>query len=149
MSGFAGAEDLDPSQLLELDVDVIVPAAMEGVITETNAERVRARIVVEGANGPTTEAADAILASRDILVVPDILANAGGVVVSYFEWVQANQAWQWSESDVNARLAEKIDNAWDDVTAYAAAHHMSLREAATALAVRRVTEAHKLRGLYP
>ncbi len=149
VSGFAGAEDLDPSQLLELDVDVIVPAAMEGVITETNAERVRARIVVEGANGPTTEAADAILASRDILVVPDILANAGGVVVSYFEWVQANQAWQWSESDVNARLAEKIDNAWDDVTAYAAAHQMSLREAATALAVRRVTEAHKLRGLYP
>lgn len=149
VSGFAGAEDLDPSQLLELDVDVIVPAATEGVITETNAERVRARIVVEGANGPTTEAADAILASRDILVVPDILANAGGVVVSYFEWVQANQAWQWSESDVNARLAEKIDNAWDDVTAYAAAHQMSLREAATALAVRRVTEAHKLRGLYP
>ncbi len=147
--GFPGADALDPALLLGLEVDVLVPAAVEGVLTKETAPSVKAKIVVEGANGPTTEEADALLASRDILVVPDILANAGGVVVSYFEWVQANQAWQWSEADVNARLLEKMDKAWHDVTAYSAEHSMSLREAATALSVRRVTEAHKLRGLYP
>jgi len=149
VTGFAGAEDIDPAALLELEVDVLVPAAVEGVLTATTAPRVKARIVVEGANGPTTKDADAILTDRDILVVPDILANAGGVVVSYFEWVQANQAWQWTENDVNARLADKMDKAWQDVVAYSAEHSMSMRQAATALSVRRVTEAHKLRGLYP
>ena len=149
VTGFPGAEDIEPSSLLALDVDVLVPAAVEGVLTATTAPLVKARIVVEGANGPTTKEADAILTDRDILVVPDILANAGGVVVSYFEWVQANQAWQWSEDDVNARLAEKMDKAWHDVVAYSTEHAMSLRQAATALAVRRVTDAHRLRGLYP
>lgn len=147
--GFAGADDIDPALLLELEVDVLVPAAVEGILTAQNAPNVKARIVVEGANGPTTQAADAILADRDILVVPDILANAGGVVVSYFEWVQANQAWQWSENDVNARLADKMDKAWHDVAGYSGEHDMTLRQAATALAVRRVTDAHRLRGLYP
>lgn len=149
VTGFAGADDISPAELLELDVDVLVPAAVEGVLTAHNAPKVKASIVVEGANGPTTGEADAILADRDILVVPDILANAGGVVVSYFEWVQANQAWQWSENDVNARLAEKMDRAWEDVVAYSVEHRMTLRSAATALAVGRVTDAHKLRGLYP
>lgn len=149
VTGFAGAEDIDPAALLELEVDVLVPAAVEGVLTATTAPRVKARIVVEGANGPTTKDADAILADRDILVVPDILANAGGVVVSYFEWVQANQAWQWTENDVNARLADKMDKAWHDVVGYSAEHSMSMRQAATALSVRRVTDAHRLRGLYP
>ncbi len=149
VTGFPGAEDIAPSALLALDVDVLVPAAVEGVLTATTAPLVKARIVVEGANGPTTKEADAILTDRDILVVPDILANAGGVVVSYFEWVQANQAWQWSEDDVNARLADKMDKAWHDVVAYSTEHAMSLRQAATALAVRRVTDAHRLRGLYP
>ena len=147
--GFTGADELDPAALLELEVDVLVPAAVEGILTDQNAPKVKARIVVEGANGPTTQAADAILADRDILVVPDILANAGGVVVSYFEWVQANQAWQWSEADVNARLTDKMDKAWQDVVGYSSEHDMTLRQAATALAVRRVTDAHRLRGLYP
>ncbi len=149
VTGFTGAEDIEPSALLALDVDVLVPAAVEGVLTTDTAPLVKARIVVEGANGPTTKEADTILTDRGILVVPDILANAGGVVVSYFEWVQANQAWQWSEDDVNARLADKMDKAWHDVVAYSTANKMSLRQAATALAVRRVTDAHRLRGLYP
>ncbi|NTV39939.1 MAG: Glu/Leu/Phe/Val dehydrogenase, partial [Demequinaceae bacterium] len=147
--GFAGAEDIDATALLALDVDVLVPAAVEGVLTADTAPLVKASIVVEGANGPTTKAADAILTDRDILVVPDILANAGGVVVSYFEWVQANQAWQWSENDVNERLYDKMDKAWQDVSDYSVEHAMTLRQAATALAVRRVTDAHRLRGLYP
>ena len=145
---FAGAQALD-EDILTLDVDVVVPAAVEGVLTAANAGRVRARIVVEGANGPTTREADALLAQRDVLVVPDILANAGGVVVSYFEWAQANQAYRWSAEDVDARLLDRMSHAWEDVTAYAASRELSLREAATVLAVERVTEAHRLRGLYP
>ncbi|MDN4471560.1 Glu/Leu/Phe/Val family dehydrogenase [Demequina zhanjiangensis] len=147
--GFDGAEPIDPASILTLDVDVVVPAAVEGVLTEENAPRVQARIVVEGANGPTTEAADAILKERDVLVVPDILANAGGVVVSYFEWVQANMAYQWSEREVNDRLEERMAKAWHDVVAHSGAHGMTYREAATVLAVERVVEAHRLRGLYP
>ncbi|WP_296665587.1 Glu/Leu/Phe/Val dehydrogenase [Demequina sp.] len=147
--GFEGTEAIDAASILTLDVDVVVPAAIEGVLTAQNAGKVQARIVVEGANGPTTKEADAILRDRDVLVVPDILANAGGVVVSYFEWVQANQAYQWSERDVNDRLEERMTRAWHDVVDYAGAHDLSYREAATVLAVQRVTEAHKLRGLYP
>ena len=147
--GFEGADPLDPADLLTLDVDVLVPAAIEGVITEANAAQVRARIVVEGANGPTTKEADAILLERDVVVIPDILANAGGVIVSYFEWVQAHQAYQWSEREVNDRLEEKLTAAWHDVVEYAGAHALTYRAAATALAVRRVTEAHRQRGLYP
>ncbi|PWD50168.1 glutamate dehydrogenase [Serinibacter arcticus] len=147
--GFSGGEEIGGDDLLELDVDTLVPAAIEGVITEANADRIAARIVVEGANGPTTEAADATLRKRGVLVVPDILANAGGVIVSYFEWVQANQAYWWSENEVNEKLAERMTKAWDAVLHYAVEHEQSLREAATCLAVARVTEAHKLRGLYP
>ncbi|MDE0572488.1 Glu/Leu/Phe/Val dehydrogenase [Demequina sp. B12] len=147
--GFDGAQPLDPADLLTLDIDVLVPAAIEGVITEANAPHVRASIVVEGANGPTTQAADAILTDRGVLVVPDILANAGGVIVSYFEWVQSNQAYQWRESEVNERLEEKMTAAWHDVVDYAGAHGLTYRQAATSLAVRRVLEAHDLRGLYP
>ncbi|WP_062303399.1 Glu/Leu/Phe/Val family dehydrogenase [Demequina subtropica] len=149
VAGFEGTESIDPSSILLLDVDMVVPAAVEGVLTADNAAKVQARIVVEGANGPTTKDADAILADRDVLVIPDILANAGGVVVSYFEWVQANQAYQWSERDVNDRLEERMTKAWHDVVDYAGAHGLSYREAATALAVERVTDAHRLRGLYP
>jgi glutamate dehydrogenase (NAD(P)+) len=130
-------------------VDLLVPAAVEGVLTRENAPRVRARVVVEGANGPTTPEADAVLAERDVLVVPDILANAGGVVVSYFEWVQANQAYWWTQGEVEARLRERMLGAWEAVTAYAADHRLSLRTAATAMAVERVATAHSLRGLYP
>lgn len=149
VAGFEGAEAIDPASVLTLDVDVAVPAAVEGVITAANADRIQARILVEGANGPTTNEADAILADKDILVVPDILANAGGVIVSYFEWVQSNQAYQWREREVQERLEERMERAWHAVVDYAGAHRLSYREAATALAVRRVIEAHDLRGLYP
>lgn len=149
VAGFEGGESLDPTDLVTLDVDVLVPAAIEGVITKDNAANVKARIVVEGANGPTTKEADAILMERDVVVVPDILANAGGVIVSYFEWVQAHQAFQWSEREVNDRLEERLTAAWHDVVQYAGAHSLTYRAAATAIAVRRVTEAHRQRGLYP
>ena len=149
VKGFAGGESLDPQDVLTLDVDVVVPAAVEGVLTGANAPHVKARIIVEGANGPTTAEADVIFKDRGIVVVPDILANAGGVIVSYFEWVQAHQAYQWSEREVNERLEERLTKAWHDVVDYAAEHEMTYRAAATALAVRRVTEAHRLRGLYP
>ena len=147
--GFAGSEPLDPAALLTLDVDVLVPAALEGVLTGANAGDVRARIVVEGANGPTTKEADAILTDRGVLMVPDILANAGGVIVSYFEWVQANMAYQWTEAEVNGRLKERMTKAWRDVVAFSGDRSLTYREAATVLAVQRVTEAHRLRGLYP
>ncbi|MGN6251548.1 MAG: Glu/Leu/Phe/Val family dehydrogenase [Marmoricola sp.] len=147
--GFAGAEALGHQELLEADVDLLVPAAVEGVLHGGNAERVRARVVVEGANGPTTTEADRILEERGVLLVPDILANAGGVVVSYFEWVQANQAYWWSEAEVEARLADRMAAAWQQVLAESRDRGLSLRTAATCLAVRRVAEAHHQRGLYP
>lgn len=147
--GFLGAGELDPLLLLELDVDLLVPAAIEGVLHSGNAARVRARVIVEGANGPTTPEADKIFAENGVLVVPDILANAGGVVVSYFEWVQANQAYWWTEAEVNSRLNERMSIAWDNVINFSSRESLSLRTAATCLAVERVITAHKLRGLYP
>jgi glutamate dehydrogenase (NAD(P)+) len=136
-------------ELLELDVDLLVPAALEGVITADNADRVRARFVVEGANGPTTPEADRILGDHDCTVVPDILANAGGVVVSYLEWVQNLQAYSWSEAEVDGRLRDLLHTAFDDVSALAFERGLTLREAAHAIGVGRVAEAHRLRGLYP
>ncbi|MDQ3157169.1 MAG: Glu/Leu/Phe/Val dehydrogenase [Actinomycetota bacterium] len=146
---FPGSWPISNPALLELDVDLLVPAAVEGVIHRDNADRVKARIIVEGANGPTSPEADRILADKGILVVPDILANAGGVIVSYFEWVQANQAYWWSETEVEDRLATRMRLAWDHVIAHAAKHQLTLRTAATCLAVQRVAEAHLRRGLYP
>ncbi|MRG59539.1 glutamate dehydrogenase [Agromyces sp. CFH 90414] len=147
--GFAEADELDRDAVLTADVDLLVPAAVEGVLHEANAADVRAKVVVEGANGPTTPAADRILREQGVLVVPDILANAGGVIVSYFEWVQANQAYWWRADEVESRLEERMLNAWEHVLGYAGARGLSLRTAATALAVERVAEAHRLRGLYP
>jgi glutamate dehydrogenase (NAD(P)+) len=147
--GFAGAHPVDNAALLELEVDLLVPAAVEGVIHAGNASRIRAKLVVEGANGPTTAEADEILAGRGVVVAPDILANAGGVIVSYFEWVQANQAYWWSVEEVEARLAERMNSAWRDVLAYAQRQDLTLRTAATCLAVERVASAHDMRGLYP
>jgi len=149
VTGFPGSPDIPHETLLELDVDLLVPAAVEGVLHRDSADRVRARVVVEGANGPTSPEADRLLAANDVLVVPDILANAGGVIVSYFEWVQANQAYWWSEAEVTERLAARMRLAWDHVIAHAATYQLSLRTAATCLAVQRVAEAHQLRGLYP
>lgn len=147
--GFAGSDELDGGALLELDVDLLVPAAVEGVLNAGNAERVKAKVIVEGANGPTTPEADAVFRRNDILVAPDILANAGGVVVSYFEWVQSSQAFWWSADEVESRLAARMDIAWRDVNAAARQRGLGLRDAATVLAVERVAQAHLLRGLYP
>ncbi|HEY9497406.1 MAG TPA: Glu/Leu/Phe/Val dehydrogenase [Terrimesophilobacter sp.] len=147
--GFAGADALEGGELLELAVDLLIPAAVEGVIHEENASRVKAKVIVEGANGPTTPSADAILERRGCIVVPDILANAGGVIVSYFEWVQANQAYWWREDEVESRLEERMIGAWNRVHDYAKERDLSLRGAATTLAVQRVVEAHVIRGLYP
>ncbi len=147
--GFPGADVITNEQLLELDVDVLVPAALEGVVHEGNADRVRARFVVEGANGPLTPAADAILESKGIVVVPDILANAGGVAVSYFEWVQDLQAYFWSEDEVNDRLRALMERSYAEVSTLAAERAVSLRTAAQMIGVGRVAEAHRTRGLYP
>lgn len=147
--GFAGGDQIGLGDILELSVDVLVPAAIESVITAENAPRVGARVIVEGANGPTTAQADAILADRDVLIVPDILANAGGVIVSYFEWVQGNQSYWWSDGEVETRLLERMTSAWHSMLEYSNNRRLSLRQAATALAVERVTQAHRMRGLYP
>jgi glutamate dehydrogenase (NAD(P)+) len=149
VTGFGGADPLDRDALLELDIELLVPAAVEGVLHQDNAHRVQARVVVEGANGPTTPTADRILAERDILVVPDILANAGGVIVSYFEWVQANQAYWWNAEEVETRLRDRMLTAWQTVLNFSSGRGLSLRAAATVLAVERVAEAHRARGLYP
>jgi glutamate dehydrogenase (NAD(P)+) len=147
--GFPGSRAIDGEEVLTADVDLLVPAAIEGVVHGGNAEAVRARIIVEGANGPLTAEADRILEARGVMVVPDILANAGGVVVSYFEWVQANQSYWWSEAEVNERLVDRMTRAWRDVLGYAAQRRLTLRLAATCMAVERVFHAHEMRGLYP
>ncbi len=147
--GFSGGEPIDNATLLGLDVDVLVPAAVEGVLDETTAATVRARCVIEGANGPTTMAGDRVLADNGVVVVPDILANAGGVVVSYFEWVQANQAFWWTLEEIEGRLASTMQRAYRAVADLAAAEQVSLRDAALMIGVRRVAEAHDTRGLYP
>jgi glutamate dehydrogenase (NAD(P)+) len=142
-------EEITNAALLELPVDILVPAAIEGQITERNAGRVKAGIIVEAANGPTTPGGDAILAERDVYVVPDILANAGGVIVSYFEWVQDLQSYFWEESEVNQRLQRIILNAYNEVCAVAESRGVRLREAAYVLALKRVVEAIRLRGIFP
>jgi glutamate dehydrogenase (NAD(P)+) len=149
IAGYPNADAISNEELLELDCDVLVPAAMEDQITETNAGRIRASIVVEAANGPTTPPADHILMERGILVVPDILANAGGVTVSYFEWVQDIQAYFWSEDEVNKRMTEVMERAYENVRSMSEEHRVRLRLAALAIGIGRVAEAHRVRGLYP
>ena len=147
--GYPGTDTITNAELLELDVDVLVPAALEGVVHEGNADRVRARFVVEGANGPTTPDADAVLEGNGVRVVPDVLANAGGVAVSYFEWVQDLQAYFWTEDEVNDRLKRLMESAYDQVSELARDRRVSLRTAAQMIGVGRVAEAHRTRGLYP
>jgi glutamate dehydrogenase (NAD(P)+) len=149
VGAFAGGEAIANDDLLALDVDVLVPAALEGVITEENAHTVRAPLVVEGANGPTTPAADRVLAGLGTVVVPDILANAGGVVVSYLEWVQNLQAYSWSAADVDVRLADLMQTAYSAVSELARERSLTLRQAAHTIGVGRVAEAVRVRGLYP
>jgi glutamate dehydrogenase (NAD(P)+) len=146
--GFAEAEDIDKDEALYLDCEVFLPAAKENVITSSNAERIKARIICEGANGPTTSEADAILAEKKIFVIPDILANAGGVTVSYFEWVQNRQGYYWNEQLVNGRLEEIMVNSFKDVIGYAEKHSVHNRLAAYMLAIDRVAFALQTRGIY-
>ena len=147
--GFRGGEAVGSAELLELPCDILVPAAIEGQITRDNAPRIQTRLIVEGANGPTTPAADEILRDRGILVVPDILANAGGVIVSYFEWVQDLSSLFWSEEEINARLEPIMVGAFDRVAAAAREREVYLRTAALVTAVQRVADALMTRGIYP
>jgi glutamate dehydrogenase (NAD(P)+) len=149
VAGFPGADALTNAELLELPCDVLVPAALGGQITERNADRLRARIIVEGANGPMTPEADQIAADRGIVVIPDILANAGGVVVSYFEWVQGLQYYFWRESEINSRLQEVMIRAYNQVSNLAKRERVHLRTAALMVGIRRIAEAFQLRGFYP
>jgi glutamate dehydrogenase (NAD(P)+) len=149
VASFPGPVTITNAELLELDVDVLIPAAMEGVITANNADRVRADVIVEGANGPVTADADRILDENGVVVVPDILANGGGVAVSYLEWVQAVQAYFWTEAEVDARLRGLMSRAYAEVSTLATDRDVSLRAAAHIIGVGRVAEAHQTRGLYP
>ncbi|MCS7314261.1 MAG: Glu/Leu/Phe/Val dehydrogenase [Bryobacterales bacterium] len=145
---FPGGEAIDRDEAMYLECEVLLPAAKENVITSQNAGRIRARIICEGANGPTTPVADRILADKGVFIIPDILANAGGVTVSYFEWVQDRQGYFWNEDLINTRLEEIMVNSFRDVTTYAARHDVNNRIAAYMLALDRVAFAIKLRGIY-
>ena len=146
--GFRGAEPTPTAELLATDCEILIPAATENVITSRNADRIKARIVCEGANGPTTAVADEILADKKVFIIPDILANAGGVTASYFEWVQDRQGYFWKESEVNERLEGILAESFDDVTRYAEAHAVNNRIAAYMLAIDRVAFTIKQRGIY-
>ncbi len=147
--GYTGADAVTNAELLELDCDVLVPAAIEGVITVKNADEIGAKIVCEAANGPITFEGDKVLHDRGIFVVPDILANSGGVTVSYFEWVQDIQAYFWSEEEVNDRLRQIMEKAFFEVYDLATEKGLSMRQAAHWIGVGRVAEAHLTRGLFP
>lgn len=147
--GAPNAEPITNAELLQLPVDILVPAAIEGQITKENAPYVKARIVAEGANGPTTPSADAILEQKGVFVIPDILANGGGVTVSYFEWVQNTQKLFWQEEDINAKLDAIMTRAFHDVLRISQERKVSMRTAAYILAVDRVAIAAKLRGIFP
>jgi len=147
--GFHGSKEISNEEILEIPCDILVPAALENVITEKNAGKIKARIIAEAANGPTTPEADDILFKNKIMVLPDILANAGGVTVSYFEWVQDLQSLFWKEKEVNAKLKEIMIDSFHSVLKISQKHKENMRTAAYMLAVGRVAEAIKLRGIYP
>jgi len=149
VAGFKDTENITNAELLGLKCDILIPAALEGQIREDNARSVKARMVIEGANGPTTTEADNILLDNGIFVVPDILANTGGVVVSYFEWVQGLQSFFWSEHEVNQRLEEMIDNAFSEVLEISLREKTDMRTAAYMLAIDRLSRAMIIRGIYP
>ncbi len=149
VAGFPGSRQVNQQELLEIECEVLVPAALENQITGRNAERIRARIVAEAANGPTTPEADEILYRRGIFLIPDILCNAGGVTVSYFEWVQDLNRDFWNEATVNAKLREIMVQSFKDVLATSLREEVDMRLAAYMLAVDRVASATAIRGLYP
>jgi len=148
LQGFPGGEAIPRAELLTMPCDILLPAATENQITTRNADRIQAKIVCEGANGPTTAAADEILQDKKIFVIPDILANAGGVTVSYFEWVQDRQGYFWKEAEVNDQLQHIMEASFQDVVAYAERHQVNNRIAAYMLAIDRVAFSIKLRGIY-
>jgi glutamate dehydrogenase (NAD(P)+) len=149
VAGFPHAEVLPNDTFWEVDCDILIPAALEQQITAMNAGRIKARLFIEGANGPTTPAADDILQERGILVLPDVIANAGGVTVSYFEWVQDFSSFFWSEDEINARLVRIMKEAFAGVWQVAQEHKVSLRTATFIVACKRILHARELRGLYP
>jgi glutamate dehydrogenase (NAD(P)+) len=150
VSGFPGARDeINNASLLELPVTVLIPAALENQLTINNAARVQAQVVVEAANGPTTPEADDVFHQRGVTLIPDILANAGGVTVSYFEWVQDLQSFFWEESEINSRLTRIMQRAYEQVDELAKEHSTTLRMGAYCLAVKRVADATAVRGIYP
>jgi len=143
------ADNITNAQLFELPCDILIPAALEGQITRANAGKIKAKVIVEGANGPTSPFADEILDNKGIFVVPDILANAGGVTVSYFEWVQNVQKLFWTEDDVNQRLQQIMSRAFHEVYDISTKEKVNMRTAAYMLAIGRVAEAKRLRGIFP
>ena len=149
LQGFAGASPISGDDFWLIPSDYLVPAALEGQILPERAQTIKTRIVVEGANGPTTPAADDILRERGILVVPDVLANAGGVTVSYFEWVQDFSSFFWSEDEINQRLERIMIGAFEAIWTLAAERKVSLRTATFIIACQRVLAAREQRGLYP
>jgi glutamate dehydrogenase (NAD(P)+) len=148
LEGFAAGDAISNEALLEVETDVLVPAALENVITTKNAGSIKAKVIAEGANGPVTAPADPILDRKGVFVVPDILANAGGVTVSYFEWVQNREGWYWSEDVVNERLREIMVRSFHEVLRYAREHNVNLRTAAYMLSIDRVAAVHRMRGIY-
>jgi len=147
--GFGGGDDISNDELLTLDCDVLIPAAMEDQINEHNAGQIKARLIVEGANGPTSPEADDILRDRGVLLVPDILANAGGVIVSYFEWVQDLQSFFWDETEVNRQLERILVRSYEATASAAEEYDVDMRTAAQVLAIKRVADALAVRGFYP
>jgi glutamate dehydrogenase (NAD(P)+) len=148
LEGFSGATQITNEELLTMEVDVLVPAALENVITSKNAGKIRAKIICEGANGPTTAGADSILEEKGVFVIPDILANAGGVTVSYFEWVQDRHGYFWDEETVNKRLGDIMCRSFADVLQLSQQHKVNMRTAAYMLSISRVATVHRLRGIY-
>ena len=148
LAGFPKSESITNEQLLALECDVLVPAAMENVITADVARNVKAKVICEGANGPTTPAADQILHDKGVFVIPDILANAGGVTVSYFEWVQDRGGYFWDEETVNQRLEKIMVRSFDEVAGMSDTHALNMRTGAYMLAIERVAAVHRLRGMY-
>jgi glutamate dehydrogenase (NAD(P)+) len=146
--GFPEADHVGNKELLEIECDVLAPCATENQITSENADRIKCKILAEGANGPTTPKADKILHDKGIFVIPDILANAGGVTVSYFEWVQDRMGYFWSESEVNARLEDKMVASFNELCHYAEKHNVDTRTAAYMLAIDRVAYDTRMRGIY-
>jgi glutamate dehydrogenase (NAD(P)+) len=149
VGGFPGAEVMDADAFWGVDCEILIPAALEGQITQDNAGKIKAKMVIEGANGPTTPQADDILHDKGVLVLPDVIANAGGVTVSYFEWVQDFSSFFWSEDEINARLVRVMKEAFAGVWQVAQQHRVSLRTATFIVACQRILHAREMRGLYP